>query len=49
MKEGRYTVLAESKSEEKKSMWTCSALHRLWGRGVARVSSGACKHPRPQM
>lgn len=29
MKEGRYTVLAESKSEEKKSTWTCLRVGRV--------------------
>lgn len=35
MKEGRYTVLAESKSEEKKSTWACQG-----GRGL-----GKCEVP----
>ena len=36
MKEGRYTVLAENKSEEKKSMWDCfcpALVGVEWGRG----------------
>lgn len=36
MKEGRYTVLAENKSEEKKSMWDCFCPVLVgveWGRG----------------
>lgn len=45
MKEGRYTVLAESKSEEKKSTWAC--LRVGWaGRKYEGPFSGAALKPR---